>query len=181
MHSSRQVGTSGPELSIPALPPGGVRRYPGAIQNVRGLGMMIGMELVPNIAALPGDTSKSQAVRFTNLLHDAGLLVIPAGTQILRLLPALNLRRSEAEEGLGVLDRHFLAGRPFLCGDAMTIADLQAAEFVALGEHVGSTYADHPNLRRWLARMKALPSWTKVHGVIDGYAATLDRAAMQGV
>lgn len=86
-----------------------------------------------------------------------------------------------AQAWLGVLDRHFLAGQPFLCGDAMTIADLQAAEFVALGEHVGSTYADHPNLRRWLARMKALPGWTKVHGVIDGYAATLDRAAMQGV
>ena len=80
------------------------QKYPGVIQNLRGLGMMLGMELVPNIATLPGDASKSQAVRFTNLLHDAGLLAIPAGAQILRLLPALNLRRSEAEEGLGIIE-----------------------------------------------------------------------------
>ncbi len=77
-----------------------------------------------------------------------------------------------------VLDRHMLAGQPFLCGDAMTLPDLQAACFVALGETIGCDYAAQPNLRRWLTRMKALPSWTKVHSVIDGYAATLDRASM---
>jgi acetylornithine/succinyldiaminopimelate/putrescine aminotransferase len=81
-----------------------VKKYPDVIKNVRGLGLMIGMELQPDIATLPGDTNKSQAVRFTNLLHDAGLLAIPAGTQILRLLPALNLRRAEAEEGLAIIE-----------------------------------------------------------------------------
>jgi len=44
------------------------------------------------------------ATRLTNLLQAAGMLVIPAGTQIIRLLPALNLRRNEAEEGLGILE-----------------------------------------------------------------------------
>ena len=80
------------------------QRYPTVIRIVRGLGLMIGIELTPDIRALPGDTSKSQAVRFANLLHAAGLLTIPAGTQILRLLPALNLRRVEAEEGLGIIE-----------------------------------------------------------------------------
>jgi acetylornithine aminotransferase/acetylornithine/N-succinyldiaminopimelate aminotransferase len=80
------------------------QRYPTVLRTVRGLGLMIGLELTPDIAALPGDTSKSQAVRFANLLHAAGLLTIPAGTQILRLLPALNLRRVEAEEGLGIIE-----------------------------------------------------------------------------
>jgi acetylornithine aminotransferase/acetylornithine/N-succinyldiaminopimelate aminotransferase len=80
------------------------QRYPSVLRTVRGLGLMIGLELTPEIAALPGDTSKSQAVRFANLLHAAGLLTIPAGTQILRLLPALNLRRVEAEEGLGIIE-----------------------------------------------------------------------------
>ena len=79
-------------------------RFPAVIQTVRGLGLMLGVELAPNIAGLPGDPEKSQAVRFTNLLHAAGVLVIPAGGQIIRLLPALNLRRNEAEEGLHVLD-----------------------------------------------------------------------------
>ena len=80
------------------------RRYPNVIQTVRGLGLMLGVELARDIPGLPGDPAKTPAVRFTNLLHTAGVLVIPAGGQIVRLLPALNLRRSEAEEGLRILE-----------------------------------------------------------------------------
>ena len=36
--------------------------------------------------------------------YTAGLLAIPAGTQIIRFLPALNLRRSEADEGLRIIE-----------------------------------------------------------------------------
>jgi acetylornithine/succinyldiaminopimelate/putrescine aminotransferase len=39
-----------------------------------------------------------------NRLHQAGLLTIPSGAQVLRLLPALNLRRAEAEEALGIIE-----------------------------------------------------------------------------
>ena len=80
------------------------QKYPGVIQTVRGLGLMVGIELTPNIPNLPGDSSKTQAVRFVNLLHAAGLLAIPAGAQIMRFLPPLNLRRSEAEEGLKLIE-----------------------------------------------------------------------------
>jgi acetylornithine/N-succinyldiaminopimelate aminotransferase len=79
------------------------RQYPGVIQQVRGLGLMLGIELTPNIANLPGDSSKTQAVRFVNLLHAAGMLTVPAGAQVVRLLPALNLRQTEAEEGLKII------------------------------------------------------------------------------
>jgi acetylornithine aminotransferase/acetylornithine/N-succinyldiaminopimelate aminotransferase len=78
-------------------------RYPDVVQTVRGLGLMIGVELAPNLAKLPGDSARTQASRFANLLHAEGLLVIPAGTNILRLLPALNLRPAEAKEGLDIL------------------------------------------------------------------------------
>src|SRR5882724_6822860 len=56
------------------------QKYPGVIHNVRGLGLMLGMELVPNLAKLPGDSAKSQSLRFVSVLHAAGLLTIPAGT-----------------------------------------------------------------------------------------------------
>ncbi len=79
------------------------KKYPGIIQNVRGLGLMLGIELAPNLN-LPGDSSKTVAVRFTNLLHAAGMMAIPAGSQIMRFLPPLNLSQSEADEGLGILD-----------------------------------------------------------------------------
>ena len=78
--------------------------YPGVISTVRGLGLMLGFELTPEIANLPGDPSKSQAVRFLSLLHAAGLLAIPAGTQVIRFLPPLNLHRADAEAGLQIVE-----------------------------------------------------------------------------
>jgi acetylornithine/succinyldiaminopimelate/putrescine aminotransferase len=80
------------------------RKYPGVIHEVRGVGLLIGFELTPDIRNLPGEPTKTQAVRFVNLLHAAGLLTIPAGAQVLRLLPALNLRQTEAEEGLKIIE-----------------------------------------------------------------------------
>ena len=80
------------------------QKYPTVIQAVRGLGLMLGIELAPHMPNLPGDTSKTQAVRMANFLHAAGLLSIPAGTQILRFLPPLNLRPSEADEGLQIIE-----------------------------------------------------------------------------
>ena len=80
------------------------RKYPAFIQGVRGVGLMLGIELAANIPNLPGDSSKTPAIRFANLLHAAGLLAIPAGTHVMRFLPALNLRQSEAEEGLRIVE-----------------------------------------------------------------------------
>ena len=80
------------------------QKYPGVIQTVRGLGLMLGIQLVPNMAKLPGDPSKTQAIRLANLFHAAGLLAIPAGAQIMRFLPPLNLRQEEAAEGLKIIE-----------------------------------------------------------------------------
>jgi len=79
-------------------------KFPGIIKNVRGLGFMVGMELAENIPALSGD-GKTAATRFALLCQQSGLLVIPAGTHVIRLLPALNLRPDEADEGLAILSR----------------------------------------------------------------------------
>jgi acetylornithine/N-succinyldiaminopimelate aminotransferase len=81
------------------------RKYPAIVRNARGLGLMIGLELAPDIPNLPGDPTKTQAVRFANLLHAAGVLTIPAGAQILRLLPPLNLREDEATQGLHTIEQ----------------------------------------------------------------------------
>ncbi len=80
------------------------KKYPRVIHETRGVGLMIGIELADNIPNLPGDTTKTQALRFVNLLHAAGLLTIPAGANVIRLLPALNLRQGEAEEGLRIIE-----------------------------------------------------------------------------
>ncbi len=99
MDNARQVGDA-LKAGLERL----IRRYRGVFRGVRGLGLMLGAELAPDIPNLPGDTHKTQAVRFVNLLHAAGLLAIPAGAQIVRFLPPLNLRPTEGEEGLKIVE-----------------------------------------------------------------------------
>ncbi len=77
---------------------------PQVIRSVRGVGFMIGIELAAK-ESIPRFAQQSQpaSLQFVNLLHTSGLLTIPAGTQVFRLLPALNLSRAQAEEGLGII------------------------------------------------------------------------------
>lgn len=79
------------------------RVYPSVIASVRGIGLMIGFELQPNISGFR-NSEKPPGLQFVNRLHDAGLLTIPAGANVVRLLPPLNLQRSEAEESIGVIE-----------------------------------------------------------------------------
>jgi acetylornithine/N-succinyldiaminopimelate aminotransferase len=69
------------------------------IQEVRGLGLMIGVELHPNIPKLAVE-GKTPAALLVQKLHEEGLLTVPAGTHTIRLLPAININQSEAEEAL---------------------------------------------------------------------------------
>jgi acetylornithine aminotransferase/acetylornithine/N-succinyldiaminopimelate aminotransferase len=80
-------------------------QYPNIIKNARGLGFMLGLELFEKekIRALAG-SEKSAAIQFTNRMQAAGVLVIPAGNQTIRLLPSLNLKPQEAGEGISKIE-----------------------------------------------------------------------------
>ena len=80
--------------------------YPSVLRGARGLGFMLGVEIaekeaIPAFAA----SDKSASAQLVNRLHEAGLLMVPSGNQILRLLPPLNLTRAQAEEGIAILER----------------------------------------------------------------------------
>ncbi len=80
-------------------------KYPALVTDVRGLGLMLGFELAAQEqipALVGGDTTPAMAC--VNRLHAAGLLTVPAGARVVRLLPALNLTRREAEEGLAIIE-----------------------------------------------------------------------------
>jgi acetylornithine/N-succinyldiaminopimelate aminotransferase len=79
------------------------KNYSGVVKNARGLGFMLGLELAEKIPAFAA-SEKSAAIQFTNRLHEAGVLVIPAGTQVIRLLPPLNLKPQEAGEGVSKIE-----------------------------------------------------------------------------
>lgn len=79
------------------------QRYPAVIKAARGLGLMIGIELASGIPAFSRE-DKAPSLQFVNRLHEAGLLTIPAGAQVARLLPPLNLQRAQAEEGVRIIE-----------------------------------------------------------------------------
>jgi acetylornithine/succinyldiaminopimelate/putrescine aminotransferase len=72
-----------------------------AIRLVRGVGLMIGIELNDLPTSFGGEGHPS--IRATKVLMAAGLLVIPSGERTIRLLPPLNITREEADEALAIL------------------------------------------------------------------------------
>jgi predicted acetylornithine/succinylornithine family transaminase len=75
---------------------GAVRGWRSAkVREVRGLGLMVGIELAEGLTAL--DTVKA--------LMAEGILTIPAGERVVRLLPPLNITTEEIDEALAVLGR----------------------------------------------------------------------------
>jgi len=64
------------------------------IKSARGFGFMIGIEFQP----------KFKAAEMVKELHKRNVLTVPAGASVIRLLPALNLRKREAEEGLRAIE-----------------------------------------------------------------------------
>jgi len=78
-------------------------QYPAVVKQVRGMGLMVGFELQPGIAALAA-SPQAPSIHFVNKLHEAGVLAIPSGAQVIRLLPALNLTAAEAQEGLNIIE-----------------------------------------------------------------------------
>ncbi len=79
------------------------KNYPGVVKGARGLGFMLGLELADKIPAFAA-SDKTPAIQFVNRLHAAGVLTIPAGAQIIRLLPPLNLKPQEAGEGIAIIE-----------------------------------------------------------------------------
>jgi acetylornithine/N-succinyldiaminopimelate aminotransferase len=78
------------------------------IKGVRAFGCMIGLQL--DTALIEADknfqaSGKAASVWIGQLLLDAGLLVVPAGLDVIRLLPPLNTTEAEAAEAVGILSK----------------------------------------------------------------------------
>src|SRR5579863_7440960 len=70
-----------------------VSGHPGLFESVRGQGMMLGLKMkIPS-----GD--------FITAAREAGLVVLPAGDNVVRLLPPLTLSEAEAREGVELMGK----------------------------------------------------------------------------
>jgi acetylornithine aminotransferase len=74
-------------------------RFPGLVQEVRGKGLILGLQLSEDPAGI------------VRAARERGLLVITAGTNTLRFVPSLVMSEEEIREGLGILEEAIVATR----------------------------------------------------------------------
>ena len=73
------------------------------IREIRCVGLMLGIEVVSDLAARCGlPPGKAPSIYLVELLHAAGLLSIPSGTHTLRWLPPLNVSAAEVEDAIRI-------------------------------------------------------------------------------
>jgi acetylornithine/N-succinyldiaminopimelate aminotransferase len=70
-----------------------VAGHPSVFKSVRGRGLMLGLKM------------KTPAGDFINAARTLGLVVLPAGDNVVRLLPPLTLSEAEAREGIELLNK----------------------------------------------------------------------------
>jgi 4-aminobutyrate aminotransferase len=76
-------------------------RHP-SIGNVRGLGLMIGLEFVKDQGTKEPAGEITQ--RVVDLAFERGLLTLSCGNSVIRIAPPLSISKSEVDEGLQILD-----------------------------------------------------------------------------
>lgn len=86
----------------------------------------------------------------------------------------------KAPKWLKVLDQHMIGDRPFVCGDHITLADYLGASFVTLGEAAAYDFSPYPNIRRWIATMKARPAFDGAYAGFYGLVSALRGAEQAG-
>lgn len=89
---------------------------------------------------------------------------LASGPATARVIALFKLDRDPAEviarshQLLGVMERH-LAGRDFLAGSRISLADIANYSYVAHAPEGGVALDAYPRLREWLARIEALPGF----------------------
>jgi acetylornithine/N-succinyldiaminopimelate aminotransferase len=70
-----------------------VAAHPSVFESVRGQGLMVGLKMKPS------------STEFIAAARANGLIVLPSGENVVRLLPPLNLSEAEAREGIELLNK----------------------------------------------------------------------------
>ena len=84
---------------------------------------------------------------------------------------AIECAQKSAARFLSILNDHIIGPeRNNLCGNTMTLADYLGSGFISLGEVIGCTFADYPNIMRWYGAMKRRPNWQAANGGVYGWA-----------
>ena len=73
------------------------------IGDVRGIGLMIGIEFVKNRKTK--EYAKKERDKILNMAFKKGLILLAAGTSVIRICPPLIITRNQADKGLNILEQ----------------------------------------------------------------------------
>ncbi|HEY3181138.1 MAG TPA: glutathione S-transferase [Casimicrobiaceae bacterium] len=76
--------------------------------------------------------------------------------------------RKRAEVAWRVLNTH-LEGRAFVVADRPTIADVSLCGYLFFNDEIGVDWNEHPQVRDWLGRIRALPGWAYPYDLMPGH------------
>jgi glutathione S-transferase len=79
--------------------------------------------------------------------------------------------KEKSKHWLDVLDKSILGSNDYVANNKISIADYFGVCLITSGEIVGCKFEGYPNVQRWIANMKKLPSWGNVNAVMNGFAA----------
>lgn len=81
----------------------------------------------------------------------------------------LQFFRARCEGAWNVLNTH-LAGRKFVLGEPLTIADFSLAGYVFFDDEIGVHWRkEYPHIHAWTERIRALPGWRHPYDLMPGH------------
>lgn len=88
---------------------------------------------------------------------------------------AVSARCAErAERLMKILNDHMLQDPgPYLGGAEPSLADFLGVAFVTIGEMTAYDFGRHPRIQRWIAAMRARPSWAGANAGFEGWRDAL--------
>ena len=73
-----------------------------------------------------------------------------------------------AKAAWGILDAH-LAGRTYVVGERLTIADLSMCGYLFWPDELGVDWSAYPAIAAWLGRIRATPRWRAPYDLLPGH------------
>lgn len=84
--------------------------------------------------------------------------------------------RKRSEAAWKLLDSH-LQGRDFVAARRPTLADLSICGYLFFDDELGVDWNQYPNIRDWLARIRALPGWRHPYELLPGHPIPAAKSA----
>jgi glutathione S-transferase len=122
----------------------------------------------------PGDATERREILRWLLWDNHKLTSYTATYRFMRMFsqnpdPAVTAEfRKRAEASWKILDTH-LAGRRYVVADRLTIADLSICGYLFWEDELAVDWAQYPNVRGWLARIRNEPRWKHPYDLLPGH------------